>query len=146
MLVSLIINLVYSFQEAVSFLHVVKESHILSNNGSGHGALAVLLKEEDVDTLICGGIGVGAQNALADANITVYGGVQGEADVAVNDFIAGKLAYDPAVHCNHHDYSAGQGCGSNGCGEHGDGHKHMHQHGKQQGKGDGKGHGQNRFN
>ena len=92
----------------------VKESHILSSNGAGHGALATLLQEENVDTLICGGIGTGAQNALAEAKITVYGGVQGEADAAVNDFIAGKLAYDPAIHCDHHDHGEGHGCGGHG--------------------------------
>ena len=70
----------------------VKESHILSSHGAGHGALATLLQEENVDTLICGGIGAGAQNAFAEAKIAVYGGVQGEADAAVNDFIAGKRA------------------------------------------------------
>ena len=105
----------------------VKESHILDCNGTGHGALATLLQEENVDTLICGGIGGGAQNALAHAGIALYGGVQGEADAAVNDFLAGKLAYDPAVHCDHHDHGHGEGhaCGSHGCG----GHGHMHRHG-----------------
>ena len=113
--------------------NAVKESHILSSNGAGHGALATLLQEEHVDTLICGGIGAGAQNALAEAEITVYGGVQGEADAAVNDFIAGKLAYDPAVHCSHHDHGEGHGCGSHGCGGHG--HGHMHRHGNGHGNG-----------
>ena len=113
--------------------NAVKESHILSSNGAGHGALATLLQEENVDTLICGGIGAGAKTALAKAKIAVYGGVQGEADAAVNDFISGKLAYDPAVHCDHHDHSEGHGCGNHGCGGHG--HGHMHQHGKGYGHG-----------
>lgn len=104
----------------------VAESHILDTNGQGHGALATLLQEENIDTLICGGIGGGAQRALADAGITVYGGVQGDTDAAVNDFIAGKLAYDPAVHCNHHDHGEGHTCGNHGCG----GHGHMHRHGQ----------------
>ena len=106
--------------------NAIKESHILSSNGRGHGALAVLLQEENVDTLICGGIGAGAKTALAEAKIAVYGGVQGEADAAVNDFIAGKLAYDPAVRCDHHEHTPGHSCGNHGCGHHG----HIHQHGK----------------
>ena len=32
---------------------------ILDTNGSGHSALAGLLKENDIDVLICGGIGGG---------------------------------------------------------------------------------------
>ena len=87
--------------------------------GVGHGALATLLQEEDISTLICGGIGGGAQNALAQAGITLYGGVQGDADAAVNDFLAGKLAYDPAVHCDHHGHGHGEG---HSCGGHGEGH------------------------
>ena len=107
----------------------IKESHVLDSNGAGHGALATLLQEEDIDTLICGGIGAGAQNALTSAGITLYGGVQGDADAAVSDFLAGKLAYDPAVRCDHHDHGEGHTCGSHGCGGHGHGHMHMHGHG-----------------
>ena len=40
---------------------------IVNTNGSGHGALAEFLQSEKVDALICGGIGMGAQMALADA-------------------------------------------------------------------------------
>ena len=43
----------------------VISSEIISSNGSGHGALAGILAEQDVDVLICGGIGGGAQAALA---------------------------------------------------------------------------------
>ena len=39
---------------------------IVPTNGSGHGALAGFLKAAQVDALICGGIGMGAQNALAE--------------------------------------------------------------------------------
>lgn len=95
--------------------NAIKESHVLGSNGAGHGALATLLQEENIDTLICGGIGAGAQNALAQAGIRLFGGVQGDADAAVNDFLAGKLAYDPAVHCSHHGHGEGHTCGNHGC-------------------------------
>ena len=98
--------------------NIITESHILDSNGAGHGALATLLQEEKIDTLICGGIGAGAQNALAQVGVTLYGGVQGDADTAVNDLLAGKLAYDPAVHCSHHEHGEGHTCGSHGCGNH----------------------------
>ena len=48
----------------------------MDTNGSGHGALAGFLAAQGVDTLICGGIGGGAQAALAEANIRLLGGVQ----------------------------------------------------------------------
>ena len=44
-------------------------TQVVDTNGSGHGALAGLLAQLGVDTLICGGIGGGAQAALAEANI-----------------------------------------------------------------------------
>ena len=92
----------------------IESTHVLENNGEGHGALVTLLQQEHVDVLICGGIGVGAQNALKAAGIRFYGGVQGEADKAAADFLAARLAYDPAVHCEHHgeghDHGHGHGC------------------------------------
>ena len=41
----------------------VISSEVISSNGSGHGALAGLLDGQNVDVLICGGIGGGAQAA-----------------------------------------------------------------------------------
>ena len=64
-----------------------------------------------------GGIGGGAQMALAQAGIKLYGGVSGDADNAVNAFINGTLGYDPDVKCNHHDHGdSGHSCGSHSCG------------------------------
>ncbi|MBQ2747523.1 MAG: NifB/NifX family molybdenum-iron cluster-binding protein [Firmicutes bacterium] len=94
---------------------------IVGSNGSGHGALAELLANYDVDVLVCGGIGGGAQNALAEAGIKLFGGVSGDADAAVEALLAGNLEYNPDVKCNHHDHEHGEGhtCGSHGCGGHG---------------------------
>ena len=92
-----------------------------NTNGSGHGALAGFLMQHGVDTLICGGIGGGAQAALAEAGIRLYGGVSGEADAAVNALLAGNLGFDPDAHCSRHDHAHGSGshtCGSHGCGNH----------------------------
>lgn len=97
----------------------IVKSEVISTNGQGHGALAGILRRLKVDTLICGGIGGGAQNALASAGIALYGGVSGSADEAVDALLAGNLAYDPAVHCNHHGHGHGHGeghtCGNHGC-------------------------------
>ena len=81
---------------------------VVDTNGSGHGALAGFLQAAKVDALICGGIGPGAQMALAEAGITLYGGVSGNADAAAKAFAEGRLAYDPDAHCDHHDH-AGEG-------------------------------------
>ena len=58
----------------------IKNESIIATLGSGHGALAGFLKLNNVDTLICGGIGEGAKNALADAGIKLYGDVTDDAD------------------------------------------------------------------
>jgi len=100
---------------------VVKEL-VVSSAGSGHGALAGFLKNLAVDALICGGIGGGAQQALAAAGIRLYGGVRGNADAAVQALLADSLAYDSNVHCDHHGHhhAHGHDCGSHAhsCGEH----------------------------
>ena len=74
-----------------------------------------------VEVLICGGIGPGAQNALAGAGIKLYGGVSGEADAAVKALLAGTLAYNPEARCGHHDHGGHGSCGQHGCGGHGGG-------------------------
>nr|WP_325221776.1 NifB/NifX family molybdenum-iron cluster-binding protein [uncultured Oscillibacter sp.] len=80
--------------------------------GSGHGALAGFLSELEVDTLICGGIGAGAQEALAQAGIRLYGGVTGGADEAVRALLAGTLDYSAEVRCGRHDHHGEHGnCG-----------------------------------
>lgn len=43
---------------------MILNTAVVDTNGSGHGALAGFLKQNGVDTLICGGIGGGAQAAL----------------------------------------------------------------------------------
>ena len=94
--------------------------NVVSSNGSGHGALAGVLTALGVDLLICGGMGTGAKNALAAAGIQVLGGVQGDADLAVADYLAGRLLADPDFKCDHHDHHHGDDhqCGDHGCGNH----------------------------
>lgn len=96
----------------------VKASEVIDTNGHGHGALAGFLKEQGVNVLICGGIGGGAQMALVDAGIQLFGGVSGDADDAVEALLAGQLVFNPNVRCNHHDHDHDHACGSHGCGSH----------------------------
>lgn len=94
-------------------------SQVVDTNGQGHGALAGFLQAQGVQVLICGGIGGGAQAALAAAGIQLYGGVSGSADDAVQALLANSLAYNPNVRCSHHDHEHTEGhtCGSHGCGQ-----------------------------
>lgn len=95
---------------------------IVGTDGQGHGALAAILQKLNADVLICGGIGGGAQTALAQAGIKLFGGVSGSCDAAVEAFINGALKFNPNVKCNHHEHEHNEGshsCGSNGCGSHG---------------------------
>ncbi len=98
----------------------VTGAQVVSSAGSGHGALAGFLAGLSVDAVICGGIGAGAQNALSQAGIQLYGGVSGNADKAVKDLLAGSLNYNPNVFCDHHshEHSCGSSCGEDkhGCG------------------------------
>ena len=93
----------------------VVSSEIISSNGSGHSALAILLSDYAVDVLICGGIGGGAQSALAANGIQLCAGATGNADEAVEAFLKGELfSQDPT--CDHH-HEHGHDCH---CGNHDD--------------------------
>ena len=102
----------------------IVDAKVVDTQGSGHGALAGVLTALNADVLICGGIGGGAQMALAAASIKLYGGVSGNADAAVEAFLNNELAYNPNVQCNHHDHNHGEGhnCGEHSCGSHCDHH------------------------
>ncbi|EOS45937.1 hypothetical protein C810_02034 [Lachnospiraceae bacterium A2] len=97
----------------------ISSSEIVDTNGQGHGALAGFLLKGGVDVLICGGIGGGARNALAEAGIELYPGATGDADAQVESFLKGQLVYDPDTTCSHHSHEDGHGCGGH---SHGDGH------------------------
>ena len=84
---------------------------VVSTNGQGHGALVGFLVQHGADVVLCGGIGTGAQVALMQAGIQLFGGISGMADVAAADYLAGKLVFDPEVHCTHHDHDEGHNCG-----------------------------------
>ena len=93
---------------------------IVGTNGAGHGALAGFLKSAGVDVLICGGIGGGAQMAMNEAGITLYGGNTGSADEAVASFLADTLTQNSNPTCDHHGHEHGEGhsCGEHKCGGH----------------------------
>ena len=98
----------------------IQREEIVDTNGEGHGMLAGFLKTAQVNTLICGGIGNGAQSALSEAGIQLYAGVTGSADEAVKAFVENKLIFDSAPHCDHHEAHhgghEGHSCGHHECG------------------------------
>ena len=93
----------------------VVSSEVIGSNGSGHGALAGLLAGQSVDVLICGGIGGGAQSALAEAGVELCAGAQGNVDQVVEAYLKGELV-STGANCDHH-HEEGHSCGN-----HEDGH------------------------
>ena len=93
----------------------VVSAEVMGSDGVGHEALAWLLKDSGIDALICGGMGQGAQDALAEAGIEVCAGASGDADTAVEAFLRGELV-NTGVNCDHHDHA------------HGHDHPHDHSH------------------
>lgn len=102
----------------------VVSSEVIGSNGVGHGALAGLLSEQSVDVLICGGIGGGAQAALAEAGVELCSGAEGDADQAVEAYLKGELI-STGANCDHHHHEDGHSCGDHeeghscggGCGD-----------------------------
>ena len=92
--------------------HIVS-SKVISSNGRGHGALAEILSMNQIDVLICGGIGVGAQNALLNAGIELCAGASGDTDQAVREYLEGTLI-NTGSNCDHH-HGSSHSCGDHGC-------------------------------
>ena len=88
---------------------------LLSSGETGHGALTGLLADENVDVLICGGIGGGAISALEAAGIKVVGGAEGNVRAVAEAYLKGTLKPKADFTCHHHDHEGeGHDCGSHG--------------------------------
>jgi predicted Fe-Mo cluster-binding NifX family protein len=93
-------------------------------DGTGHDELGIWLVRNAVNAVICSDIGPGAQGALAAAGIFVFAGIEGPADEAIADLLAGKLttAKSATCRCRAHAGGCGSdacgGCGSRGCPTH----------------------------
>lgn len=110
------------FGKCPSFLLIDMEKgtvihqEVLDATGSGHSALVTLLKNANVDTLVCGGIGQGARNALAAVSIDLISGAKGHIDIIINKLLKGVLEDDPSGMCNHHhDHEEQHSCGEHTC-------------------------------
>ena len=108
----------------------IVSSQVIGSNGSGHGALAELLANKAIDVLICGGIGGGAQAALAEQGIELCAGASGSADEAAEAYLRGELI-NTGANCDHH-HGEEHSCHSEGhsCHDYGDDHDcHGHEGG-----------------
>lgn len=76
--------------------------NILDTSAHGHELLVKFLKDNNVNVLICGGIGNSAKKALNDVNIQLFGGVSGDVEQVIKDYILNKLKYDENIECEHH--------------------------------------------
>ena len=110
---------------------------IVDTVGEGHGALAAFLHTAQANLVICGGIGAGAQTALAEAGIQLVSGVKGDADEAVKQHLAGTLVPNAdggkCKHRHQHGKHGEHGCGHgdhHAHGEHGGHWGHHHAHGE----------------
>ena len=99
----------------------ITASQVVESGANGHDAIASFLVLQNVDVVICGGMGDGAQQALSEAGIEICTGAEGDADEAVAAYLRGELV-SAGVNCDHHhgdNEDEGCGCGGNcggGCG------------------------------
>lgn len=100
----------------------ILESKVVSTEGQGHGALAYFLQAFHTDVLICGGIGPGAQMAIAQMGIQLFAGVAGNCDEIVDTFLKGNLIQNSEANCNchHHHEESHEGCSCH--------HEHKEEH------------------
>ena len=97
----------------------VTDAALLEAKGLGHNhaGVAALLREAGVSVVLCGGIGAGAEQALAEAGLTLCSGVTGSADKAAQDYLSGTLQHGAGANCDHHHHhDEAQACGGGACG------------------------------
>ena len=97
--------------------NLIISEEIIGTGGTGHEALAGFLADRDVEVVLCGGLGGGAQSALDEAGIAVISGAAGDADEAVQAYLRGELE-STGVNCDHHheEPEGAEGAGCGGCG------------------------------
>lgn len=70
-------------------------SYITVTGGHGPQRLEAMI-ENHVDVILSDGMGPGIANMAPDFHIAIVAGVKGDADTAVQKYLAGKLTSDPA--------------------------------------------------
>lgn len=77
----------------------ILDSEIIEIEGHGHTVVCNALKEKGVNIVLCGGIGQGAKSLLSQYGIHSFGGVSGNCDEVVYQYLTGKLEFTTAVTC-----------------------------------------------
>ncbi len=85
--------------------HQVVNTEIVETAGRGHGAMLSVLLANEVNCLICGGIGEGAIQGVSQAGIELVVGISGKADEALNAYLAGGLESNTQAACSKHHNS-----------------------------------------
>lgn len=92
--------------------------YTVKNEKEGHAGVVDMLWKNGVEVVLCGNIGAGAADMLAEAGIIYFRGVEGEADKAIRSFIDGTLEYEAqegSSNCEGHDEQNGCGGCCGGC-------------------------------
>lgn len=82
----------------------LKSKSTVSSNGAGHSELVTLLNENNIDVVICGGIGLPAMEGLMEAGMLVIPGAQGDVDVVAAAYLDGSLQASDNPTCDHHEH------------------------------------------
>ncbi|KJS76086.1 MAG: diguanylate cyclase [Desulfotomaculum sp. BICA1-6] len=90
---------------------VIKDQKIVSADQlqHNHEGLAGLMRSENVNVVITGGIGAKALIALEESGLKVISGASGSIEEVVASFVRGELDTTKAACCNHHG-EHGHGC------------------------------------
>lgn len=75
----------------------VRTRETATASGEGNISAVSLLAAQQVDTLICGEIGLMARNALQMIELTLVPGCTGDAEQALQNFLSGKAQGDPSI-------------------------------------------------
>ncbi len=82
----------------------ILNSEVIDNGGNTHHAIPPYLKKIGVETLILGGRGQGAVEAIAASGLKEIPGITGSADEAAALFAEGKLLGNANAICDHHNH------------------------------------------
>lgn len=93
-----------------------------TSDRQGHQAMADLMKEKEVDAVLCGNMGGEAKALLLSYGIVPIAGYSGDADTAADLLVTGRLPLNPAENAGGCSGGCscggdcGSDCGSEGCG------------------------------
>ncbi len=77
--------------------------HFVPNPGHKPGYLPVFLREQNVDVIIAGGMGEAAKDLFIENGIEVFVGVDGQSDIAAQQYAKGLLKSTGTI-CTEHNH------------------------------------------